>query len=70
MALEPLDVWMLFENRDDEEPTHEANTFKDGDIFRVDCYHVDVGQVMSSYHSSYSEAQVWLEKSGFLDFTA
>jgi hypothetical protein len=70
-----LDVWLRFESPDDEETTYEANTFKEVDAdgaetFRVDWYHVDVGQVTSVPFSSYEQAKAWLEAAGYQDFSS
>ena len=65
-----LDVWLKFEHEDDEEPTYEANVFRTAYGFRIEWYHVSVGQVTSVYHDTYEEACVWLEEQGFRDFTA
>lgn len=70
MELEPLDVWLRFDEPEREEPDYEANTFRDGDVFRVDWYHVDVGQVTSRRFPTLKAAQDWLESVGYQDFTA
>ena len=64
-----LDVWLKFEHEDDEEPTYEAYTFREGDRFRIDWYHNSVGQVTSLYRDTYEEARIWYEENGFRDFT-
>ncbi len=65
-----LDVWLLFDAPNDEEASHEANTFRDGDGFRVDWYHVSVGQVTSRQFATYEEATAWLTTGGYQNFTA
>ena len=62
----PIDVWLKFALESDEEPTYEANTFLDGDMFRIDWYHVDVGLVGSVWLSTYSEVVDWYESGGFI----
>ena len=69
MTKTALDVWTKFDT--DEEPTHEANTFvTDDGVYRVEWYHVDVGQVSEEEFSAYADAAHWLESHGFIDFTA
>lgn len=63
-----LDVWFKFTD-DDEEPTYEANTFRDGGAFVVEWYHNDVGQVSEKHFDTYEEAVAWLVSEGFQDFT-
>ena len=70
MRQQPMDVWLKFALESDEEPTHEANTFLDADMFRIDWYHVDVGLVNSVRFSTYVEAVDWYESEGFLDFSS
>ena len=70
MRQQPMDVWLKFTLESDGEPTHEANTFLDGDMFRIDWYHVDVGLVKSVWFSTYSEAVDWYESGGYLDFSS
>jgi hypothetical protein len=65
-----LDVWLRFESDDDEEPSHEANTFRDSDGFRVEWYHTAVGQVSSRHFDTYADVQAWLISQGFSDFSS
>lgn len=66
---EAIDVWCLFDNEGDDEPSHEANTFRDGDGYRVEWYHVDVGLVTSKWFDTYAKATKWLSDAGYLDFS-
>lgn len=70
MTTEPIDVWLRFENDDDEEAEAEANTFRDGSSFRVDWSLTAVGLVKSRSFSTYHEAASWLEAEGFQDYTS
>jgi hypothetical protein len=66
-----LDVWMHFEQEDDEEPDHEANVFFNADgTYRADWYHVSVGQITSRTFPTYAEATKWLEDGGYIDFSS
>lgn len=66
----PLDVWLKFDHEDDEEATHEANTFKDEAGYRVEWYLNSVGLVKSVYFDTLAEAHAWYEREGFQDFTS
>ena len=64
------DVWLKFDQADDEEPTMEANTFKNEDGYEIQWYHVDVGLVHSVHSPSLNEVHAWYAQNGFTDFTA
>ena len=64
------DVWLKFDQPDDEEPTMEANTFKNDDGYEIQWYHVDVGLVNRVHTPSLSDAHTWYEQHGFTDYTA
>lgn len=66
----PLDVWFLFDDEDDEEPSHEANTFDMGGYFIVEWSNTSVGQITSVDFDTYEEATAWLEAAGYQDFTS
>jgi hypothetical protein len=69
--MDALDVWLRFDSPDDDdEASSEANTFADGDTFRVEWYHTAVGQVSERSFATHAEAQAWLTAEGFQDFTA
>ena len=64
------DVWLKFDGPDDEEPTLEANTFKNEDGYEIQWYHVDVGLVNRVHATSLNKVHAWYEQNGFADFTA
>lgn len=64
----PLDVWLRIPDGE-EESEAEANTFSDGDGFRVEWYLTAVGLVKSRWFAEYADAAAWLEAEGFADFT-
>lgn len=66
---EPLDVWLRHVG-DEEEAEAEANTFPDGDGFRVEWYLTTVGQVTSRWFATRAEATAWLEAEGFEDYSS
>jgi len=75
-----LDVWLKFDEPDDEEATYEANVYvteiydryTSGDRleFVVEWYHNAVGQVTQGLFATYGEARAFLEAEGFQDFTS
>ena len=76
---EPLDAWLRVsddEDHSDFDPLPdgrypaEANTYPDGDEFRVDWYLTAVGLVVSEYFPTLEDAHTWLEREGFQDFTS
>ena len=68
---EYLDVWLKFDDDDDETPTHEANTRAiPGGRFAVDWEHVDVGVVSSLEFDTLEDVRAWYARNGFTDFTA
>lgn len=67
---EPIDVWLRFADEDDEEAEAEANTFHDGDGYRVDWDLTSVGLVTSVQFATYDDARNWLISQGFADFTS
>ncbi len=66
----PLDVWLRFESPEDEECSHEANTFKTPDGFVIEHYHTAVGQVSYKHVDTYEDAVKWYEDQGFQDFSS
>lgn len=67
---EALDVWFKFENAEDEEPSHEANTYETEDGFVIEHYHTGVGQVTQVEFDTLEAAHAWYEKEGFEDFSS
>lgn len=61
-----LDVWLYFDEQDDEEPTCEANTYvTEHGTYRVDWYFTAVGHVRSREFDTLADAYDWLESEGF-----
>ena len=70
IASTPIDVWLRFEN-DEEEASHEANTFIDKDGgFRIESYSTAVGQVSTVHLDTVGEVHEWYAKHGYQEFTA
>jgi hypothetical protein len=66
-----LDVWLRFDAPDDEEASHEANTFRDVDgRYFVAWYHTAVGVVTHVFFDTYEEACAWLTEQGYQDFSS
>ena len=81
----PLDCWLRFDADETIDPeeyraavaagedvpsTAEANTFYDGDTYRVEYFNTAVGLVRTAYFSDYESATEFLARNGFEDFTA
>jgi len=69
VVAEPLDVWLLIEDGQ-EESTCEANTWRVDGGFRVQWYHTGVGLVHNVDFDTHEEAQKWLESQGYQDFSS
>lgn len=74
---EALDVWLKFDSAlaaeydlDDDTATHEANTYHDGEGYRVEWYLNSVGLVTSLHFATYDEARAWYEREDFQDFSS
>ena len=68
---DPLDVWVAFDTEADEEPTYEANTYRNEDgTYRVEWYHTGVGQVSVIGFSCLSAAYCWYYNHGYIDLSA
>jgi hypothetical protein len=65
---EPLDVWLRIPDGE-EESEAEANTYRDGDRYRVEWYLTSVGLVTQVYFDTYGHACMWLHEQGFTDYT-
>jgi hypothetical protein len=70
------DVWLKHDDDSydaatdtDDVAAYEANTYRDGDAYRVEWYHTAVGQVSSRMFATYGEACAWLESEGFEDYS-
>lgn len=64
-----LDVWLRFESPEDEEASHEANTYRDEDGYVIKWYHSAVGLVTTVDFETLADAYDWYEREGFQDFT-
>ena len=73
-----LDVWLRFETSyddatgepyEDEEASHEANTYRDEDGYRIEWYHSAVGLVTRVDFDTLADAYDWYEANGYQDFT-
>lgn len=69
-TLKALDVWLRFDSDEDEDPTHEANTFKVAGGWEIHWYHNDVGQVTAEHFHTLSDALAWYEANGYQDFSS
>ena len=68
---EPLDVWLAFDDPNDEEASHEANTYRtEEDRYRVEWYNTAVGLVFSREFATYDGAAEWLTDRGYQDFSS
>lgn len=65
-----LDVWLKFDAPDDDEASHEANTWRTSDGFRVEWCHTAVGQITCEQFPTYALAREWLTGNGYQDFTS
>lgn len=66
----PLDVWLKFEDAEDEMASHEANTFETETGYRVDWYLNAVGLVKSVELDTLAAVHAWYEREGFQDFSS
>lgn len=81
----PLDCWLRFDADETMNPaeyraavaagedvssTAEANTYFDGDAYRVEYSNTATGVIRAVYFSDYESAAEWLTDNGFEDFTA
>ena len=66
-----LETWLRFDEDDDEEPTYEANVYREPDgTVSVRWSLVAVGLVTTVPCSTRDAAREWLTSSGYVDFTA
>ena len=65
-----LDVWLAFDSPDDEEASHEANTYRTTDGYRVEWYNTAVGLVTAVDFNTYAEARDWLSAGGYEDYSS
>ena len=64
------DVWLKFDQADDEEPAMEANTFKNEDGYEIQWYRVDIGLVNSVHAPILNEVHALYEQNGFTVFSS
>lgn len=64
------DVWLAFDDPEDDEPSHEANIYRGQHGATVEWYHTAVGLVSSRHFDTYADARSWLEAAGYQDFSA
>lgn len=64
-----IDVWLRFDDDADEEATYEANTYPDGDGYRIEWYHNTVGLVTRVYCDTLNETHQWYANNGYEDYT-
>ena len=68
---EPLDVWLAFDDPNDEAASDEANTYKTGGgRYLVECYNTAVGLVSRREFATYDDAAEWLTDCGYQDFSS
>lgn len=67
---EPIDVWLAFDHEDDEEASHEANTYMTDDGYCVEWYCNAVGLVTHERFDTLTGAHDWLEAGGYQNYTA
>lgn len=65
----PLDVWLRFDSPEDEEASHEANTYLTDTGYAVKWYHNAVGLVTTVDFDTLADAYDWYEANGYQDFT-
>ncbi len=67
----PLDVWLMFDADEDEDASHEANTYRTfSGGFRVEWSHTAVGLITSREFDTYAAAAAWLTAGGYQDFSS
>lgn len=67
----PLDVWLAFDEPEDEEASHEANIYYTADgTFDAKWYNNAVGLVTTRNFPTYADAAKWLEDGGYQDFSS
>ena len=67
---EPVDVWLAFDHEDDEEASHEANTYMTDTGYCVEWYNNAVGLVTHEEFDTLADAYDWLEANGYQNFTS
>ena len=67
---DPLDVWLRFVDKDDDEAEAEANTFREGRHYIVKWYLTAVGLVKGHEFDTYAECVDFLTREGFTDYSS
>jgi len=67
---ESLDVWLAFDHVDDEEASHEANTYRTATGYRIEWCHSAVGLVSGVDCDTLADAHDWYERNGYQDFSS
>lgn len=65
-----MQIWLKFDAPDDEDASHAANIFDDGDGARIEWWNEAVGLVTTVYRDTVAEAEQFLESAGYENFTA
>ena len=65
-----MQIWLKFDDEHDEEASHAANIFTDGEGARIEWWNEAVGLVSTVNASSVRNAERWLTDRGYIDFTA
>lgn len=65
-----MQIWLKFDEEHDEDPSHAANIFPDGEGARIEWWNEAVGLVTTVYKDTMADAEKWLESAGYQDFTA
>ena len=65
-----MQIWLKFDDENDEEASHAANIFTDGEGARIEWWNESVGPVTTVYKDTVADAEKWLEGAGYQDFTS
>ena len=65
-----MQIWLKFDAPDDEEASHAANIFTEGDEVWIEWWNEAVGLVSTVNASSVRNAERWLTDRGYIDYTA
>lgn len=68
---EALDLWLKFDDPDDEEASHEANIFLTEDKrFSAEWSNTAVGLITAEVFDTYAAAAAWLTEGGYQDYSS
>ena len=65
-----MDVWLKFEDSEDELASHEANTYRTATGYAVEWYLNSVGLVKAVEFSTLEEVHAWYAREGFEDYSS